>query len=161
MSNIFHTLEKIEKVIRKTVLGITGAGMVLITAIIFVQVICRYVLQSSLSWSEELTRYLMIWIVFLGSGYVLGIGAHSNMDIVSSKLPEHVKNIVDKGISLLLVVFSLVIIRYGCSMVLVGAAQKSSALHLPMSLVYLAIPIGGVIMLFYSVMLLLKKGGKA
>ena len=160
MDQIYKGLLHVEKIVRKIVLAITCTLIVFITVIIFVQVIFRYILHNSLSWSEELTKYCMVWIVFIGTGYVLGQGAHSNMDIVLTRLPEKLRFWVNKFNSLLLVFFSYVILRYGSEFVMLGTKQKSSALKLPMNIVYLAIPIGGALLLFYSLLLLLKKEDK-
>ena len=81
------------------------------------------------------------------------------MDILLSRMPEKMHTIVNKFISCILAVFSAIIIREGIALMILGQHQRSSALMIPMNIVYLAVPLGGAIMLFYSIMLLIKKGG--
>lgn len=154
MEKLNDSLRKIERVLGKAIVGITGTILVAITIIIFVQVIFRKVLSNSLSWSEELTRYMMVWMTFLATGYILGHGLHSNIDAVLKRLPKSVQFVVKKINGLLLIFFSIIVLKYGFALTILGANQKSSALVIPMNYVYLAIPAGGLIMLFYSLLIL-------
>ena len=157
MEKIYQIMLRIEKWMGKIVILLTGSMLFAITGIIFIQVIFRYILHNSLSWSEELTRYLMVWMIFLGTGYVLGQKAHSSMDMIVKKLPEKIQFISEKLNAVLLVFFSYIIIRYGFELMMLGTKQKSSALQIPMNYVYLGIPIGGVILLFYSLLTLVER----
>ena len=157
LEQIYNTLTSIEKILRGIVLTVISTLTAFITILIFIQVIFRYVLLSSLSWSEELARFCVVWVVFIGSGYALSIGAHSNMDIFVRLFPEKLRWVIEKFNALIILFFSGVIVRYGIALVILGAKQKSSALLIPMNYVYLAIPVGGLILLFYDLLILLKK----
>ena len=154
-----HVLDAMERILNRTIVLFTGTLLFSLAIIIFIQVIFRYVLEDSLSWSEELTRYMMIWMTFLATGYVVGKRGHSNIDILTSQLSPQWRMRIDKANSVLLIVFSCMIVRYGIEFMSYGARQTSSALLIPMHYVYLAIPVGGVLMLFYAVVILLRQEG--
>jgi TRAP-type C4-dicarboxylate transport system permease small subunit len=154
--SFYELLGKTEKALNKMIILFTGTILFSLAIIISIQVFCRYILENSLTWSEEITKYMMVWMVFIAVGYVLGKRGHSNIDLVTSKLSPKLRLIVDKCNSVLLICFSCIIIRYGINFVSFGARQKSSALTIPMDYIYVSIPIGGALMLFYSILLLLR-----
>ena len=61
-----------------------------IAAIVSASVFFRYVLNDSLSWSEELAKYAMLWLVFLGAPIALRMGVHPNIEIMISKFPKRI-----------------------------------------------------------------------
>ena len=159
MEYINNSLLKAEKYVRKVILAIVCFLMVETTLLIFMQVIFRYLLNNSLSWAEELCRYSTVWLVFLGTGYVLGMGAHTNMDLLVSRLPEKIGAVLEKFNAVLLVFFGFMLIRYGYVFFKLGMRQRSSAMTIPMHYIYVAIPIGGCLILFYALLVLLRKKG--
>ena len=75
----------------------TGSFIVLLsvmTIVVFLQVIYRYILHASLSWSEEVSRYCMIYTVFIGVGAGLKAGTHTGVDALVMVLPKKLKEIV-------------------------------------------------------------------
>ncbi len=157
MESFRNVLGRIEKAVDTCVICISGSLLLSVTILIFVQVICRYLLQSSLSWSEELTRYLMVWIVFLSAGYVLNKGGHANVDLLLNMVPVRSRIWLGRFIIVLLAVFAGILIRYGAMLMRFGSRQKSSALQIPMHYVYAAIPIGGALLVFYCLTMLVRK----
>ena len=67
MKKVYEFLNKLATPLEKVIFAFAGAGMALIAVIIFIQVVFR-VLGRSLSWSEEISRYIEVWIVFLTAG---------------------------------------------------------------------------------------------
>ena len=156
MEILRNGLCKLEKIVDKSV-EIVGCSLLLgITVLIVAQVIFRYVLQNSISWSEELTRYMMVWAVFLSCGYVLNKAAHANIDLLISRFSPQMRMLMEKGSLLLIMMFAVIIIRYGLVLMRFGHRQISSALAVPMGYVYLAIPIGGALLLFYCLVLFFR-----
>lgn len=144
-----ETLRSARRVLDKAVLSVTSVLFIAMIIIVFGQVIARYVLHSSLSWSEEIARYLLVWGTFLSAGYVLGQGGHIFLDVVFNAFPRPLQRVFRKISYLFLLGFSYVITNYGWELVQVGTRQKSSALGLPMWLVYIAIPVGGILLVLY------------
>ena len=156
METFRHSLLEIEKIVNRGVEVVCCSLLVGITVLIFVQIIFRYLLQNSISWSEELARYMMIWTVFLAAGYVLSKGAHANIDMLINRFSPTMRMVLEKGSLLLIMAFAVIMIRYGLMLMRFGSRQISSALGVPMGYVYLAIPIGGVLLLFYCLALMYR-----
>src|SRR5690554_1710362 len=76
------------------------------------QVFCRYVLNSSLNWPEELSRILLIWIVFLGSGVAVFRKEHASLGLVVDKLPEKYQQIVKMITKVVLMVSVIILASY-------------------------------------------------
>ncbi len=144
-----ETVRTVKRILDKTVLAVTSVLFVVMIVIVFGQVIARYVLHNSLSWSEEIARYLLVWVVFLSAGYVLGQGSHIFLDVIFNIFPRSLQRVFRKISCLFLLGFSYVITNYGWELVQVGTRQKSSAVGLPMWLVYFAIPVGGALLVLY------------
>ncbi len=129
-------------------------GMVVV---IFSQVICRYIFKSPLSWSEELARYLFVWITFLGAAICAREKGHIGMDYLVNKLNLRLAKIVEKlGLILIIIVCAIITIT-SLETVSVNLGQRSPALNLNMGMVYLAIPIGFTYSTFYYIMHLFGK----
>ena len=140
----------------RLIVGLTSTLFVIMVIIIFTQVVARYVFHNSLSWSEELARFIFVWIVFLGSSYVLGHGAHANLDLVLSRLPEKMRLVLEKVNTILLFGFSFIIAKYGYDFIKLGNNQNSSALQIPMNIIYTIIPISGTLLMLYCVFIFFK-----
>ncbi|HZK86288.1 MAG TPA: TRAP transporter small permease [Desulfosporosinus sp.] len=123
----------------ENIIFITTAGFVLIS---FLQVIFRYVLNSSLSWSEELCRYLFVWTVFLGSAVGVFQSKHVSVDIMEKIVPDKIKPYYFLLIHVIVGLFSLFLGYVGLQMAMKSMTQTSPAMQIPLGYIYLAIPIG-------------------
>ena len=121
----------------------------LMTLIIILQVFYRYVLGSSLSWSEESARFLFIWIVLLGASMGVKEGFHVAVTLFKDWLPRRIKAGVDILFTLLTGVMAAVMVVYGWSIADTVSIQQSPAVRISMFWVYLAIPVSGALMLVH------------
>ncbi len=130
-------LDKIEEVVSASCL----AGMALIIAI---QVFQRYVLQSSLDWSEELARYLFIWSVYVGCSYATQKDRHLEVTILRNVFGPTVAKYVTIAAYICTIGFCLCVTVWGFQMVqfLAGTGQKTPALEVQMYWVFLSVPVG-------------------
>ena len=127
--------------IEELFLGVFTVVMVIVIAI---QVFMRYVLDNSLSWSEELARYCFIWLIYLGISYGVKSQRHIRVDVVLILLKGKWKvalNIIANILFLSFAVF-VIIYGYGIATKLLTWGQLSPALNIPIWLVYLAGPVG-------------------
>jgi len=115
----------------------------------FSQVIFRIVLKHPLSWTEELSRYLFIWLSFIGGALAVLEGSHFNMDFLSIFITGKNKEYINLLVNICLAVFSVVLVVYGWKLVFMVWSQKSPALRIPMSIPYLALPLNGVLTLVH------------
>ena len=116
--------------------------------IIFLQVIMRYVFQNSLSWSEELVRFMYIWEIWLGVSYATKRQSQLRITLLRDRLPLLGNKLVETIVMIAWFAFGLFLIVVGFSMCSQVAAlgQKSTALRIPMQYVYAGIPIGALLM---------------
>ncbi|UJH89894.1 TRAP transporter small permease [Antarcticibacterium sp. 1MA-6-2] len=142
-----------KKIIDKLLGGFLVLSMALIVTAVLWQVFSRYVLQSPSSVTEEIARYLLIWIGILGAAYASGQQAHLAIDILPPKLNPSNRIKLRIVINILIILFSLtVLVIGGGNLVYVNhiLGQSSAALHLPLSYVYMVVPISGVLVIFYK-----------
>ncbi|EON76392.1 TRAP-type C4-dicarboxylate transport system, small permease component [Lunatimonas lonarensis] len=123
------------------------------------QVLSRYVVQSPSSYTDELSRYLLIWLGMLGAAYVAGKNEHLAIDIFPQKVHGLAKKRLMVFIHLAIIAFVVpVMIMGGGNLVYITYTlqQKSATLGLPLAFVYLIIPVSGVLVLFYQIVEILK-----
>jgi len=120
------------------------------TLVVATQVICRYLLGASLTWSEEASRYLLVWITFLGGSIAFKRGMHTGFDAVLRALSPGARRAARLVTLLAIFTFLVIVGLKGMQLALFNMAQRSPAMRLPMGTVYLAIPTGCLIMLVYA-----------
>lgn len=106
------------------------------------QVFNRFVLNKSLSWSEELQRYAHIWIVYLAIPVAYRRGMHIGMDIFRERLPAMAQRFLRYFTHLLWILLGSSIIVFSRRILQVTARQRSPGMGLPMNYVYLCLVIG-------------------
>ncbi len=117
------------------------------------QVATRFLLGSPSSWTEELARFLLIWLGLFGGSYAYRTHAHIGIDILTRKLRGTSQAIVTNLALVVVVLFALVVMVYGGSqLVLLTLAlkQTSASLGIPVGYVYLALPVSGLMIAIYS-----------
>jgi len=125
-----------------------------------VQILFRYVLKISAPWTEEAARYLMIWMALLASGLAFRNGEHFNIDFLTNRMTLRHRTLLGHVTNLLSSIFILCIILWGIPFAKLGFFTISPGLQITMFLPYLAIPVGGMIMLLNLILftsLLFKK----
>ena len=120
--------------------------MAVMSVVIIIQVYVRYVTKGSFPWSEELARYLMAWVAFLGSSLGIKTGAHMGVELFVSRLPKRLHGGVKVITKLAMLAFLAAAIKESYSMCLNVATQLSPALMIPMVWPYLSVPVGCVCM---------------
>jgi TRAP-type C4-dicarboxylate transport system permease small subunit len=133
--------------------GIVAAVLAAIAALVIYQVGGRYLLGNPPSWTEELARYLQVWLVLLAAPICLARGMHLSVDYLTPKLPAGPRRLVQRIVLVLIATFSLLLTFYGLRLLPVAALQTSPALGLSMVWPYLAVPVSGAAMSIVCVML--------
>jgi len=135
------------------ILAAMGLSMALIVAL---QVLCRYGLNHSLFWSEELARFLLVWLTFLGSTAAYYRGVHPGIDILTNRLSAKSQLCCRIAVYLLSLPLFLVMIYHGSAFAYFVRLQISPALGLPKWIVFSIIPASSVIFLLYCLTFLLS-----
>ncbi len=132
-----------------TVEDLFCALSLLTTAVVlFVNVVLRYLFSASTSWAEELIRYLMLWITFIGGSICVRRGAHIRMDFLLTMLPRGVATALTRLVYLIAAGFCAALFWYGARLVgfTIELHQTSPAMGVPMWIPYLAMPLGSALM---------------
>ena len=116
----------------------------LMSLIIALQVLMRYGFQASLSWSEEVARYLFIWLIYVGISYGVKRSAHVSVTALDLVLSPKMQRVIRLLSSFVFFLFALVIVYYGrvvCATI-GRLGQEAPATGISMWLVYAAVPTG-------------------
>lgn len=122
--------------------------MIILTTMIitvFVNVFSRYVLNYSIGWVDESSRFLFIWLVFLGAVLAYEKNEHIGLDFFLDFLPERARKYVVMASYVLVLIVLLVVTQDGFA-VAMRARNISPGLGLRMTYVYISIPVGGFLM---------------
>ena len=127
--------------------------MVIITLDVLWGVLTRYVMGSQASWTEELARFLLIWIGILGAAYASGQKLHLAIDLLQHKLAPDRQIQLKQAIALLILFFAVTVMVIGGTNLVyltMMLEQRSAALRIPMGVVYGVIPVSGLLVVYYK-----------
>jgi TRAP-type transport system small permease protein len=120
-----------------------------IALVVFLQVLFRYLLRQPLFWSEELPRYLLIWMSFLAAALAQKHNAHINITLCLAPLSTRTRQVLKILTDTVILVFLWVLVYSGGLVTSITVHHRSTALQLPMGLVYAALPVGATLMSLY------------
>ena len=118
------------------------------------QVFTRYVVGIPSSFTDELARYLLIWVGILGAAYAAGRKIHVAIDVLPSRLSPQSQAKLLVFVNVVIIVFSLtVLVIGGARLVYITflLKQNSPALQIPLGGVYTIIPISGLLVIYYKI----------
>jgi TRAP-type C4-dicarboxylate transport system permease small subunit len=123
----------------------TLAGM---TILVFAQVVMRYVFSYSLSWSEELSRYIFLWLSWVGASYAVKEGSHFRVEMFANLIKGKHRRRYEIGILIVWFMFCFFLTLVGTQLVLflVRTWQVSAAMRIPMAVPYASVPVSSLLM---------------
>jgi TRAP-type C4-dicarboxylate transport system permease small subunit len=134
--------------------GLTAVCVVLLAALVLDvtwQVFARQVLGSPSGWSEELAKYLFIWLGLFAAALVFGERGHVAMDVVVRRLPRTVQVVLAVAVQLAILAFTGLALLWGGFLVSQLAwDQNLTGLPITVGPLYLALPISGALIAFYT-----------
>ncbi|WP_240374697.1 TRAP transporter small permease [Bacillus piscicola] len=145
------------KVINRTTEAVSALLLTLMVVLIFMQIVSRGLFGTSYSWTEEIARFSMIWITFLGASIAFQYAAHIGIDYFVKKLPAVPEKIVNVIGALISGFFFVILAVKGFELMQGAGVQGSPALRLPMSYVYLIIPVSAVLMILNLIDVTVKR----
>ena len=151
---------KLRKSIDSILFKLLAFLMAVMTINVLWQVASRFILGSPSSWTDELSRYLLIWVGMLGASYVAGQKLHLAIDILPTKLQgkkERNLNIVINTLVALFALFAMVWGGINLVYITLVLDQNSPALNVPLGYVYFVLPLSGIIIIYYSIVNLIHK----
>ena len=127
-----------------------SVGIILLgaTFILFQGVVLRYAFNYSFAWTEEVVRYSIVWLVFIGGSIAARRGAHICMDIIVVYLPPRAKLAMAALATAIACLFTLLITYYGVILTwsIWSYDQRTPAGEFPMALAFAAVPVGCALM---------------
>ncbi len=149
---------KIDNVLEKILITIMS---ILVIDVLW-QVLSRYILSSPSSFTDELAGFLLIWVGVLGAAYVAGRQEHLAIDLLVHKSTPKTSKRLKILINLFIALFALFVMIVGGTWLVATRFMfnvDSAALHLPLGYVYVVLPISGMLILYYSIIFIIKPEG--
>ena len=143
-------LKAIDDYLEETILLIL---LVLMTCIMGIQIVSRYVFQNSLTWSEELVRYMFVWSAFLGVPFCIKHGLSIKVDQFRNLFPIPLQKALMYIDKIIIFVLFLVMFIYSCLVVKASylSGQTSPAMQIPMWIVQLSVCVSSLLSMMRSI----------
>jgi TRAP-type C4-dicarboxylate transport system permease small subunit len=146
-------MQKIANTIDTILKPVLVVLMVALVTSVSWQVISRYIFSSPSSWTEEVARFLLIWIGVLGAAYAFRTGVHLGLDVLPKKLTGTSAQALKLFTLATVIVFAVAVLVIGGGGLVAltwDLRQYSAVLGLPIALVYSVIPVAGVLICVYA-----------
>ncbi|MGL5656610.1 MAG: TRAP transporter small permease [Fusobacteriaceae bacterium] len=159
-------MEKFRLAINKILIIFSSIVLIALVIAVTWQVVSRYVLNNPSSFTDEFSRFSLIWIGMLGATYAFSTNSHLSIDILETKLSNLAKLKLQICIYILVLLFLLIVPIYGGGQLSLNTmGQLSPSLQVPMGMVYSILPISSIINASYIILdiincVLKLKGGK-
>jgi C4-dicarboxylate transporter DctQ subunit len=130
-------------------MGICSVSLAIVTVLTFSNVIGRYVIGTSIPWSEEVCKFFVIWICFGGAAYAYRVGANIGVTYFVHKLPPKAGFCFSVFSGLVIIGFFAILLYYGTARVLhqIAVNQVSTAARIPLAIPYASVPIGSFLVI--------------
>lgn len=130
---------------------VAGLAVILIAAVFY-----RYALNNAIAWSEEASKYLMVWLTFLGAPIALRNAAHINIDLLVKLFPPRGRQAFYLAINLVIIITMSILLWKGWAFAELGARQVASSFNASMVWMYVAVPIGSALTCLVAIELALR-----
>lgn len=153
MGSLRKEVLKVEAIFLGTIKWILFVMMAGMTLSVLLGVLFRYVLKDSLSWSEELARYLMIWCACLGAAVAYREGSHFAITLIVDKFHGNLAKIITKVAEIMVFIFFVIVAAEGIVLLSGLEGQTTPAMQIPMGVPYLAVPVACLIIVFEALIM--------
>ncbi|PUU87508.1 MULTISPECIES: TRAP transporter small permease [Halanaerobium] len=147
-------MNKILNLIDKVIKYLIITFLTLMVVLVFMQVIFRFVLNNPLQWSEELSRFLFVWISFLGASLALKQGQHLGIDVFLKLFPRKLSKFFIFLSYIFILIFLVGISYKGVGVLNIVSRQRSASLRIPMIYPYSGVFIGLFLMIINTINIL-------
>ena len=145
------TISRINDALAFVEMAVLAMAVLIMFVVICCQVLFRYVLHQPSPWTEELARYIFIWVSMVGAAYGVNTQAHFGFDLLVKKMSPRMQRVGHYCIQLCMGLLVFVLVVYGFRMVEIVSFQVTPALQLPMRYVYYSLPVSGMLMAFHLI----------
>jgi C4-dicarboxylate transporter DctQ subunit len=129
--------------------NVANISLATLVVVLVLQVVFRYVFKTGISWSEEVSRFLFIWFVYISASYAVQVGTHIRVSLVVDFMPASLQRPMQVISDLLWIGFNAVVIVSGIQLIasMIEYPVYSTSLLLPMSALYVIIPLSHALMI--------------
>ncbi len=145
-------IDKITNTIYKVLLVIGTVFFSTLIVIVFSQVVTRYFFGHTMAWVDELSRFLFVWMMFMGISLGIYKRKHIGIEFFMNLLPDDKRKKLDIGNELITIIFFAVVFWYGTNLTLRSTEMVSPVIGINMGLIYSIIPITSLLNIFYSIL---------
>jgi TRAP-type C4-dicarboxylate transport system permease small subunit len=133
--------------------------MFLMSIIIFIQVIMRYAFQNSLVWSEELSRYMFVWLIYFAVSYTARHEKHIRIDAAINMYPKKLRPYIEILSEIIVLAFSVFVAVTAITVYqkIAWSGQLSPAMRIPMQFVYAAPLLGFIVTAIRQIQCILRR----
>ena len=128
-----------------------------LTLIVLFQVLFRYALHFPLDWAEELAMVLFQWVAFIGAGIAVRRGLHFHLDLITKRFTERWQKVTDLMASAAILIIAYLLVHVGIMMMSTVRFITLPVMHFSKAYVYLAIPVGGALMIVFQIPILVRQ----
>ena len=133
-------IDAVYSAIERVMRGLTMVLLVLMVIIVFANVVSRYYLHASLAWSEEVARFMLVWLVFIGSFLAYIHDEHLGLDILVAKMPPTMRKAVGFCTNMMILFALYAVMEGGYLLMRDNFDWLSSAAEIPQGYVYFIVP---------------------
>ena len=144
-------MQKAAQIVERWLTFVTSALLVAMVVVILLQVVFRYAVNVSLAWTEEVGRYLFVWVCLLGAALAYRLASHSGYETFVRAMPERMFNWVMGGVDVTVGIFGLAMVIASADLIEAGLGQLTPATQIAIGYVYFAFPLAGALTLFFVI----------
>jgi len=152
---LLRLLRRIERGLDAIIQPVVFVGMAALIGVITLQIVSR-VLFTAVGWTEEVARFLLVWITFLAGTLAFQRGRHIAVTFAVDALPMRVRQVARIAATLAILAFMVALVVIGYRYMQVQSYQNSASLRVSMTYVYAVIPICAAVMGWYALVDLLE-----
>lgn len=149
-------MKKMLKMLDKTEDIISSSLLVITSVLVFVEAVLRYRFNYSISWSEEVSRMMIAWFIFIGSSIAVRENAHVNMDALSNLISgkRTTQLFVNILVDLICIIFCAIIVFAGINMIksAIALGSMATSIKIPLFVPYASVPVGVFLMMIRYIM---------
>lgn len=160
-TKLMKVFDKITSILSRAIDLLTFVGYAVVLVVLFIQVVARYVFDYGIVWTDEFSRYTMVWLVMLCAASLVRDKAHIRVTFLETVLPVRFHKWIDLFMHLMIILFSVVVFRYSLTTLSFATKAVSTNMRIPMTAVYSAFPVSMAVMflnaVFNSLSILFKR----
>jgi TRAP-type C4-dicarboxylate transport system permease small subunit len=153
--SLLKPLKRIERWLDAIIQPVVFAGMAALIGVITLQIVSR-VMFSAVGWTEEVARFLLVWITFMAATLAFQRGRHIAVTFAVDALPRRLRQAARIAATLAVLAFMVALVVIGYRYMQVQSFQNSASLRLSMTYVYAVIPLSAAVMGWYALVDLLE-----